>query len=53
LAQLNVLTLDPAIVNDSLGVLLKYQDDIVKVQGSEAARILEEIRSEIAATGLK
>jgi MoxR-like ATPase len=53
LAQLNVLTLDPAIVNDSLGVLLKYQDDIVKVQGSEAARILEEIRSEIAAAGLK
>jgi MoxR-like ATPase len=52
LAQLNVLTLDPAIVNDSLGVLLKYQDDIVKVQGSEAARILEEIRSEIAAAGL-
>ncbi len=53
LTQLNVLTLDPAIVNDSLGVLLKYQDDIVKVQGSEAARILEEIRSEIAAAGLK
>lgn len=53
LAQLNVLTLDPAIVNDSLGVLLKYQDDIVKVQGSEAARIIEEIRSEIAAAGLK
>lgn len=53
LAQLNVLTLDPAIVNDSLGVLLKYQDDIVKVQGSEAARILEEIRSEIAAAELK
>lgn len=53
LAQLNVLTLDPATVNDSLGVLLKYQDDIVKVQGSEAARIIEEIRSEIAAAGLK
>ncbi len=53
LAQLNVLALDPTIVNDSLGVLLKYQDDIVKVQGSEAARIIEEIRSEIAAAGLK
>jgi MoxR-like ATPase len=51
LTQLNVLTLDPAVVNDSLGALLKYQDDIAKVQGSEAARILNEIRAEIAASG--
>jgi MoxR-like ATPase len=51
LTQLNVLTLDPAVVNDSLGALLKYQDDIAKVQGSEAARILNEIRAEIATSG--
>ena len=51
LTQLNVLTLDPAVVNDSLGALLKYQDDIAKVQGSEAARILNEIRAEMAASG--
>jgi hypothetical protein len=36
--------LDPQLVNDTLGVLLKYQDDIAKVQGSEAARLLEQIR---------
>jgi MoxR-like ATPase len=51
LTQLNVLTLDPAVVNDSLGALLKYQDDIAKVQGSEAARILNEIRAEMTANG--
>lgn len=51
LTQLNVLTLDPAVVNDSLGALLKYQDDIAKVQGSEAARILNEIRAEMASSG--
>ncbi len=52
LTQLNVLTLDPAVVNDSLGALLKYQDDIAKVQGGEAARILNEIRAEMASSGL-
>jgi MoxR-like ATPase len=51
LTQLNVLALDPGVVNDSLGALLKYQDDIAKVQGSEAARILDEIRAEMAASG--
>ncbi|MFQ5936361.1 MAG: AAA family ATPase [Acidiferrobacterales bacterium] len=49
LAQLDVLSLNPEVVNDSLGVLLKYQDDIAKVQGTEVARILEEIRAEVAA----
>jgi hypothetical protein len=33
------------VVNDTLGALLKYQDDIARVQGSEAARILNEIRA--------
>jgi len=51
LTQLNVLTLDPTVVNDSLGALLKYQDDIAKIQGSEAARILNEIRAEMASGG--
>ena len=39
LVQLDKLALDPQSVNDTLGVLLKYQDDIVKIQGSEAARL--------------
>ena len=43
LVELDRRSLDAAIVNDTLGVLLKYQDDIAAVRGSEAARILEEI----------
>ena len=45
LTQLNVVTLTTDVVNDTLGSLLKYQDDIVKVQGSEAARLLSEIQA--------
>ena len=45
LTQLDVVALTPEIVNDTLGSLLKYQDDIAKVQGSEAARLLAEIQS--------
>src|SRR3989442_1737909 len=49
LMQLDVLELAPQAINDTLGVLLKYQDDIARVQGSEAARLLEQVKSEIAA----
>ena len=49
LVQLDKLSLDPQSVNDTLGVLLKYQDDIGKIQGSEAARILDQVNAEIAA----
>jgi len=44
LLELNALVLDPETVHMTLGVLLKYQDDIAKVQGSEAARLLEQVR---------
>lgn len=50
LTSLNALTLDPTMVNDTLGVLLKYQDDIARIQGSEAAAILSKVQSELAAT---
>ena len=43
LVELDRRSLDTSVVNDSLGVLLKYQDDIASVRGSEAARILSEI----------
>ncbi len=49
LTQLDALALDPAVVNDTLGVLLKYQDDIARIQGSEAARILDQVKTELAA----
>jgi MoxR-like ATPase len=44
LLELNALVLDPDTVQSTLGVLLKYRDDIAKVQGSEAARLLEQAR---------
>ena len=49
LMQLDVLALSPQAVDDTLGVLLKYQDDIAKVQGSEAQRLLQQVKGEIAA----
>ncbi len=47
LHELDSVTLDPQTVNDTLGVLLKYQDDIVSMEGSEAKRILDQIKDEI------
>ncbi|HEY3919234.1 MAG TPA: MoxR family ATPase [Stellaceae bacterium] len=51
LSQLDVLALTPEAINDTLGVLLKYQDDIAKIQGSEAERLLAQVKNELAATG--
>jgi len=48
LVTLDKLALDPDTINDTLGVLLKYQDDIARVRGSEASRLLEEVRAELA-----
>jgi MoxR-like ATPase len=48
LVALDALALDPETINNTLGALLKYQDDIARVQGSEAARILSEVKAEIA-----
>ncbi|MFD1623190.1 AAA family ATPase [Azospirillum griseum] len=50
LVELNQLELEPAVINDTLGALLKYQDDIARIQGSEAARILAQVKTELAAT---
>ncbi len=47
LTQLDAIALSPEVVNDTLGALLKYQDDIARLQGSEAARILDEIKIEM------
>ena len=52
LSELDVLDLDPRTINDTLGVLLKYQDDIQRLQGSEAAEILRKVKSDIAAQPL-
>jgi MoxR-like ATPase len=49
LMQLDALELTPEAINDTLGVLLKYQDDIARIQSSEAAKLLEQVKAEIAA----
>jgi len=49
LQALDKLSLDAQTVNDTLGVLLKYQDDISSIQGSEAERLLAEVKAELAA----
>jgi MoxR-like ATPase len=49
LVQLDKIDLDPETVNSSLGVLLKYQDDIQKIKGSEAAAILDQVKADLAA----
>ena len=51
LLALDRTTLDPRTIDDTLGVLLKYQDDLARVRGSEAARLLERIGDATAAAG--
>ncbi len=48
LVALDQLALDPDTVNNTLGALLKYQDDIGRVRGSEAERLLSEVKTEMA-----
>ena len=45
LLALDAINLSPGVIADTLGAILKYQDDIQKLQGSEAKRILDEIRT--------
>ena len=48
LTQLDKVALDSEAVDNTLGTLLKYQDDIAKIRGSEAAQILERVKLELA-----
>ena len=49
LVELDAVALDPAMVGDTLGVLLKYQDDIAKMQGSKMKEILDQVKAEMKA----
>lgn len=48
LVELDCVAIDPASADSTMGVLLKYQDDISRISGSEAARILAEIQTEMS-----
>jgi len=45
LVALNAMRLDPATVHDTLGVLLKYQDDIARMQGGDLTKLLDELKA--------
>ena len=47
LLALDVIALSPQVIADTLGAVLKYQDDIQKLQGSEAARLLDEAKASL------
>src|SRR6266446_3276024 len=49
LAELDVVALDPATVSDTLGMLLKYQDDIARFEGTKVKEMLDEVRAELRA----
>jgi MoxR-like ATPase len=48
LLALDVIALSPEVISDTLGAILKYQDDIRKIQGSEARRLLDAARRDLA-----
>jgi len=49
LNELDAVALDPATVSDTLGVLLKYQDDIARIEGTKAKELIDEVKSELRA----
>jgi len=49
LTELDVVALDPAMVSDTLGALLKYQDDIARLDSSKVKALLDEVKSELRA----
>jgi MoxR-like ATPase len=49
LTELDAVALDPATVSDTLGVVLKYQDDIARIEGSKAKELIDTVRAELRA----
>jgi len=49
LIELDKVAIDPQTITDTIGVLLKYQDDIAKIDASESKRLLDEVKSEMRA----
>ena len=49
LVALDVVALSPDVITDTIGAVLKYQDDIAKITGGAAARILEQIKQDMQA----
>ena len=48
LTELDSVALDPEVISDTIGTLLKYQDDIARIEEGEGRKLLEEVKSELA-----
>jgi MoxR-like ATPase len=48
LVALDAIALSPEVVTDTLGAVLKYQDDIARIAGAETSRLLDEARAAVA-----
>lgn len=53
LVELDAVALDPAIVSDTLGALLKYQDDIQAMQGSKVGELLDQAKQAARGCGAR
>jgi MoxR-like ATPase len=51
LTELDRVALDPETISDTVGALLKYQDDIARINGSEGRKTLDAVKAELRATG--
>ena len=51
LTELDRVALDPETVSDTLGTLLKYQDDIARIEGAEGGKLLADVKAELAKAG--
>jgi MoxR-like ATPase len=51
LTELDRVALDPETISDTVGALLKYQDDIARINGSEGRQTLDAVKAELLATG--
>ena len=51
LTELDKVALDPETISDTIGALLKYQDDIARIQGSDGRKVLDEVKAELRAVG--
>ncbi|MDX3976844.1 MoxR family ATPase [Shinella sp.] len=51
LTELDRVALDPETVADTLGTLLKYQDDIARIDGAEGRKLLDDVKAGLAAAG--
>ena len=51
LTELDRVALDPETVSDTLGTLLKYQDDIARIEGAEGRKLLDDVKADLAAVG--